>query len=874
MARIARVSSFLVISILLIAGPAEAAEFENFKIESVASALSTSGAAQHPDLTTSFVLNPTSPGSGPRTEDVAISLPPGIYGNPNLVPRCSTGDLVAGACSTDSQIGISRIKLATSGGNAFTVPVFNLMPPHPEDEVARLGFLAATLPVFVDISVRTSSDYGIVAAIHSASGTEPLEAAETVIWGNPSDPSHDEQRMTELEPNHCGTPTACEADGGKRASNLPPIAFLTNPSACQEQSVAFSVTSYQLPGQIFTASAPMQPITDCHGLAFEPVLEVQPTTRQAGAPTGLRAVVRIPQRKGPNERATATMREAKVTLPDGMTISASAAQNLESCSDEQVGFHREVDAACPNASKLGTVTVVSPALERPLHGGIYQRTPSPGHQFGLWLVTDELGLHVKLPAEVVGDPKTGQLTARFADLPQLPVEEVALDFWGGARAPLKNPDACGGHAASFDFKPWSNDPDATGQASVTIDEGCGAGFSPKLRAGVTHPAAGAFSPLVLTLTREDAEDNMKGLDVTLPQGLLAKLRGVPLCPDAAASAGACPDASRIGSVLVAAGAGPEPLWIPQPGKPQPYVYLAGPYGGAPYSIVSVVTAQAGPFDLGTVVVRSGLFLDPETGVATAKTELPQVLEGATILYRTIHVVIDRPQFTLNPTDCRAMKVKATITAFHGALATPADRFQVGNCRRLKFAPHLSLRLRGGSKRRNYPALTAVLKTRKRDANIGRVSVALPHSEFLAQEHIGTICTRKRFAVHDCPKRSVYGYAKAWTPLLSKPLEGPVYLRSSSHLLPDLVAALEGQIEIDLAGRIDSTKGGIRTTFETVPDAPVSKFVLRMKGGSKGLLVNSTDICRGTHRATVKIDAQNGRQVEARQRLASDCKRGR
>jgi len=255
-----------------------------------------------------------------------------------------------------------------------------------------------------------------------------------------------------------------------------------------------------------------------------------------------------------------------------------------------------------------------------------------------------------------------------------------------------------------------------------------------------------------------------------------------------------------------------------------------------------------------------------------KTQLPQVLEGATVLYRTVHIVIDRPKFTINPTDCRPMKVKACITATHGATATPSDRFQVGGCKRLKFAPKLSLSLKGGSKRGQYPALTAVMKGRRGDANIDHVSVALPHSEFLAQEHIGTICTRKRFAVHDCPKGAIYGYAKAWTPLLSKPLQGPVYLRSSNHLLPDLVAALEGQIEIDLAGRIDSTKaGGIRTTFETVPDAPVTKFILRMKGGSKSLLVNSTDTCRGSHRAQVRIGAQNGRQVDARPRLRPRCK---
>jgi hypothetical protein len=270
-----------------------------------------------------------------------------------------------------------------------------------------------------------------------------------------------------------------------------------------------------------------------------------------------------------------------------------------------------------------------------------------------------------------------------------------------------------------------------------------------------------------------------------------------------------------------------------------------------------------------LAVRSGLDVDPETARATVKADpLPQFFEGVGISYRHLHAVIDRPGFSLNPTDCREMKVEAKATSTQGAIAHPAARFQVDGCKALKFEPKLSLKLKGGTKRAAYPALTAVLKARKGDANIAKASVALPHSEFLAQEHIQTICTRVQFVAGKCPKGSVYGTARAWTPLLDKPLSGPVYLRSSSHPLPDLVAALDGELEIDLVGRIDSVNGGIRTTFGSVPDAPVTKFVLRMKGGAKGLLVNSTDICRGSHRATVAMRGQNGRALGLRPRLAS------
>jgi len=855
--------------------PAAAVEFG---IASVAGEASTTAAARHPDLTTRFVLNSVTEGgavlSGGRVEDVTALLPPGLIGDPTAVPRCSTGAFLAyGNCPVDTQVGLGKVALDEEknvGVKAF--PVFNLELPHPEQEVARFGFYAG-FPVFIDVSVRTESDYGVTATVRGAPAQLPIHAAEATFWGDPADPIHDFQRLTTIEAiKECGNGTACKAPGGKRSSGLSPTVFLTNPSACQNQEIAFSVTSYQLPGQIFSASAPMAPITDCDKVPFGASFEMEPTTRQAGAPTGLHTVLRIPQNDDPAQPSTSTLRSAKVTLPAGMTISASAAAGLEACSDEQVRFHQTGPAQCPDASKLGTATVTSPALAGPLHGAIYQRTPQRGHQFRLWLVAEGFGLHIKLPGEVKGDPRTGQLTAEFIDLPQLPVEEVEFNFFGGPRAPLKNPDSCGTYGAGFAFTPWSGGPDATGEAAITIDEGCGVGFSPKVSAGVTRPVAGKFSPLIFTLTREDAEENIDRIEVNLPQGELAKLKGVPLCPDEAAATGACPAGSRIGTVVVAAGAGPNPLWIPQPGGPPTAVYLAGPYEGAPYSLVSVVPAVAGPFDLGTVAVRSPIYIDPETGEASVETELPQVLEGATILYRTVHVVIDRHRFTLNPTDCREMAISTTVTGSHGATAHPRDRFQVDGCRALRFGPQLSLELDGGTERGDYPRLTAVMRTRKKDANIDRVSVALPHSEFLAQQHIGTICTRVRFAAGTCPKRSIYGYAKAWTPLLSKPLEGPVYLRSSDHPLPDLVVALDGQIDIDLVGRIDSHNGGIRTTFESVPDAPVTRFVLRMQGGAKGLLQNSQNICRGVHRADVRMRAQNGRRQASRPPLESSCGR--
>lgn len=854
-------------------------KFEEFGLASASASLSTAAAGAHPDFTVRLDLNHKIEGgvarSAARLERTTVTLPPGLVGNIAAIPPCSAGLFAAFAtCPVDSQVGVAKVQLnENAAGDELTLPIYNVELAHPESEVARLGFFAV-YPVFIDVHVRTATDYGVTATIEDTPGQQSILSATTTLWGDPPDPAHDELRLTTSEGLKCET--ACEAPEGKRSSGLPPTSFITNPTACEEAEVGISVAGYQLPEVESGTQALLPAIEECEGLPFGPSLEVEPTSHVAGAPTGLVAKVKIPQHEGPTERATSAMRDASVALPQGMGLASGAANGLVACSDEQVGFEQEVPAQCPDASKLGTVTFVSPDLPEPLHGAIYQRSPEEEDLFRIWLVSDELGLHIKIPGDVHADPATGQLTTTFADLPQLPVAEVVLDFWGGPRAPLKNPEDCGTYQTAFAFTPWSGGAVAGGTAPLKIDQGCGAHtLAPKLTAGVTDPTAGAFSPFVFELKRQDGEPNLESFEATLPEGELAKLAGVPLCPPGPGARGACPAGSLIGTVRVASGPGPDPLWIPQPGKAPTAVYLGGPYKGAPYSLVTVVPAQAGPFDLGTVVVRAGLYVDPETAQVTVKTDpLPQFLKGVPIIYRAIQVAVDRPGFSLNPTDCRPLSVTAKVLAVGGTSAETSDPFGVNGCASLKFHPGLALKLIGGTGRGGNPALTATLRTRPGQANIGRVSVAMPHSEFLAQNHIRTVCTRVQFAAGECPRGSIYGRAKAWTPLLEKPLEGPVYLRSSSHKLPDLVAALRGPLEIDLDGRIDSIHGGIRANFESVPDAPVTKFTLHMSGGNEGLLENSQDECLNGHRATVRMAGQNGRLLNPRPKLQFNCPRKR
>lgn len=884
---VAALIAVVLLSTAVLAPAANAAECkpapagECFGIASVSAELSTTQAGAHPDFTTNIEMqtDPSSP-TDPKglklpfgnLKDIVVTLPPGLLGSLNAVDTCSTVQFVTAlstkeGCPFGSQVGVAVLQVHGLN-NAFTVGIFNL-ETSGEDTVARLGFYVLSLPTFIEAHVRSDGDYGVTAKISGITAISQLVSAKTTLWGVPADASHNTQRLTPEE-------SQSGSSSPPRPSGRAPEPFMTNPTTCGVPlEVSFEADSYQDPGKFDKATAPLGEISGCGELDFAPSFSLTPTNREAAAPSGADATLTIPQNEAVNGRATSQLRNTVVKLPEGLTIAPGAADGLEACSEGQVGYRVSPPppAHCPGASKIATGEIDSPSLPRPIQAAVYQRTPERGHLTRAWLVADELGVHVKIPGEFQLNPRTGQITSLFLDTPQVPVRQFKLHFKGGARGVLATPRICGTYQTEFNFTPWSGTADAQGLTAMTFDQSCATGgFAPKLSAGSVNPSAGAFSPVSVTLTRLSGEENVAGLDVDTPPGLLAKLAGIPPCEGAAAESGACPEASRVGSTTVASGPGPSPLWIPQPGKDPTAVYLGGPYKGGPYSLVVKVPAQAGPFDLGVVITRAAIHVDPETAEVSVKSDpLPQILEGVPVSYRTIHVDVDRPEFTLNPTSCDPMATFVRATSEVGTIANPSSRFQAGGCARLGFKPKLQMRLFGKTHRGAHPRFRAVFSTRKGDANTARAVVALPRSVFLDQGNIRTVCTRVQFAVDKCPEGSIYGHARAITPLLDEPLEGPVYLRSSSNLLPDLVAALHGPVDIHLVGRIDSVRGGIRSTFEAVPDAPVTKFVLTMKGGKQGLLVNSRNLCKKRAFADVKLDGQNGKTADQRPRLNSSCK---
>jgi hypothetical protein len=840
-------------------------------------------AGGHPFRATgTFALNTHlfSDGSAVPSEyarSIVTDLPPGFIGNPQAVAQCANTALVQEkACPEASQVGNVVISIAPphSTPEDFTLSALYNMKPDG-GQAAQFAFANGGGPVTVlTASVRSESDYGVRLTAPAVPQTVNFTGIALSICGYGAE------------------------SGGSRffptfACNLPApgaTPFLSNPTDCGGPipTTNLVANSWENPGVTQTASFASPALTGCDRLRFEPTISVAPETTNSDQPTGLGVHIHIPQVEESDKPTTPPLRDAVVTLPRGVAVNPSLAEGLQGCTDAQFGEHDGEAGKCPEASKIGSLEVTTPLLDHKLPGNLYIRQPDPGatRANGLYTIFLEVndpisGVIVKLRGSVVPDEKTGQLTAAFKDNPQLPFSDLDLSFKGGPNGALITPSACGNYTTQTQLTPWAGASSvaATPTSSFTVD-GCGnGGFQPGFEAGTADTGAGHYSPFTLRVTRKDGEQNLSAIGATLPLGLTAKLAGVPLCGDAEAATGNCPASSRIGTTTVGVGAGTNLLYLPQPGKTPTGVYLAGPYKGGPYSLVVKVPAQAGPFDLGTVAVRSAINIDPETTQVSVKSDpLPQILEGVPISYRDVRVNVDRPGFTLNPTNCNQMSVRGQIHSSSGGSADVSSPFQVGNCEALGFAPKLAIGLKGATGRTGHPALNAVVTYPQQGAyaNIARAQVNLPQGEFLDQGNLNKTCTKPVLMAGQCPASTVYGHAKAWTPLLDKPLEGNVYLVGGyGYKLPALVAELNGQIKVLLVGKVDSGPNkGIRNTFEMVPDAPVSRFELEMKGGKKyGLLENSENLCKATkqqRQANVFLNGQNGKVDQFKPVVANQC----
>jgi hypothetical protein len=845
---------------------------------------------------------------------VLVDLPPGLSVNPQATPQCEleNGKFPAAGCLATTQVGVSAVTASVGLIPPISVPpvtvpgipVYNLVPRPGEP--ARFGF---TLPlglgeVFLNAGVAWDKDYHEYFTIHvpSIAGVKILKNRLT-FFGTTGQLGAGGAFLT--------TPSTCNNAGAepfKREYTTYLHADSVEESAPED---SYDVTTPTRPSagfvggsQVLAAPLPqgVSP-TGCASVPFEPTVGSSSGTAKTDSPEGPTVEAGFPfDPQAPI--ANSTLRTARVSLPLGTGLNPSAAPALKTCTDVQLGKGTTNAVACPAGSEVGTAAIETPVLPAgSLTGKVYlgqqlSRDPTSGNEYRVFIVAESAryGQSVRLVGHVSADPKTGRLTTTVSEAPQLPFTSVKVKF-DGAKGTLTSPPTCGPNVTNGRMTPWSGTADANvADKGFTLTSAPAGGpcaktmaarpFAPTFSASSQVTRARAFSPFSVHIDRSDGQQELKGVDITLPPGATAKLKGVPYCPPAKIAAAAassaaaekadpsCPASSLVGVAKIAAGSGPSPLKIDD-GK----AYLAGPYRGAPLSLAVITPAAAGPFDLGAVVVRVALFLDPETAQIHAVSDpIPDVFGGAKLDVRSIDVNVNKENFTLNGTNCRKAATTGTLAGGGSDPTNPASfssfpvssPFQGSGCKKLKFKPRLSLKLSGATQRGKDPQLRAVLRARPKDANIRTASVGLPHALFLDQASLATICTRVQFAANNCPKRSIYGHAKATTPLLGKPLKGPVYLRSSNNPLPDLVAHLKGQVDVDLVGKIDAFRGGIRTTFGRVPDVPVSKFTMTLPGGKHGLLVASRNLCEKPVEGVVRFKAQNGRKVHSQPKLSTPC----
>jgi hypothetical protein len=883
-------------------------------------------AADHPyGVTTTFDLDSYLAGrlsgafytaSVEPPKDVALYLPLGLVGDPTAAARCTSIQLIGPGgreteCSAGSRVGTVMLFLETGlggsveppGGRSTVTDLYNMVPQagYP----AQFGFKVLNRPVPLYASVvRTPSGYALRIATPGIPRATTVQGAALTFNGNPSSSR----------------------------------AFFTNPATCGAGPLMAraEADSWAEPGNWTTAESVAYPqITGCNLLQFEPTVAMSPEVTEAEAPSGYEIKIKLPQ--SPDRfpvLATPDLKNVTLVLPEGLTVSPGGANGLAGCEatgpngiDMPSGVNSEgrplhpseagegeaigpdgmshlTAGHCPQASQIGTVKIVTPLLESPLVGRAYLAQPQCGgaHQpactaadatdgrlFGIYLEAAGSGVVLKLAGRIAANPATGQLTATFAENPQLPFSELALQLKGGARAPLANPRQCGEAIGSSALTPWSAPVtrDSIRPISFSVDWNGSGGpcpatlpFAPAMTAGDTNTQAGAFGPFTFTLARGDRTQDLARLQLRMPPGLLGMLSQVPLCEEPQASAGACSEASEIGRTTVAVGSGSVPYWVTG------HVYLTGPYGGAPFGLSIVVPAVAGPFNLGNEVVRARIDVDPDTSALTVTTDpLPQFLDGVPLRLQTLNVAIDRPGFIFNPTNCGAKQIAATVAAEQGASANLSTPFAVEGCRNLPFKPTFAASTQTRSSKQNGASLAVKVSSGAGQANIAQVVVDLPKVLPSRLSTVQHACPAAVFASNPaaCDPGSLVGTATATTPVLPVALSGPAYLVSHGGVaFPDLVVILQGDgVRVDLAGNINIAGAVTSSTFATLPDAPISSFDLNLPEGPHSALTVALpakakrNLCTASLLMPTTIVGQNGAQIRQSTRIAvTGCPRAK
>lgn len=930
-----RFATTLLLLMIALAGVTPGVATAKLGVSSFSLSLASQQAGAHTDQTASFEMSTEALGNPTgQLKDVTVTLPPGMVGNPEAIPRCPIATFEKFKCPSADQIGVletsfmicqgaqqpltveapagaTTIRVADASefcpsegaatigsgpsaenvtieyieeGNTLVLaaplehshmagedvthiarwypvplPMFNLQPLPGHQATFGAEFILATLLVNVDLP--RGGNGGLKATISDASTLLGIKGAALTLWGVPSSPSHDALRCGALIPT-------CDLPPGE------PVPFMSNSTDCSVPlESTLTVTSYE--GESASAATTLPPLTGCEALQVSPEISVAPETTQRDVPTGYEIDVKVPQSTAPEGLATPDLRDVSITLPAGTTLSPSMANGLQACSESQFA-----DDDCPNAAKVGTATLSTPLLPEALTGAIYIGQPSATEKYPLRLSLSGDGTTVQLTGQAEPDPMSGQVTTVFTNAPQLPFSELELNLFGGPTAALANPEACGPATSSAQIlsyggqlaKPSSTfliDNDGQGGACPPV-----ASFAPSFTAGTLSPLAGGFSPLTLTVSRAEGEQNLSAFNAQLPPGLLGMLASVPLCPEPQAASGACPQSSQVGTATVLAGAGTQPLAVSGP------VYLTGPYDGAPLGLVTSINAAAGPFELGTTVVRSRILIDPtDLHLTILSDQFPQIMSGIPLRLRTVNITLNRPGFILNPADCSAMTISGTVDGSAGAEAAVSSPFRVAGCEGLPFAPRLTASTKAGASIfGNGAALNMeITTTAQSSATIHAASIQLPKQlrpRLNTIQHACLATTVKNLA--ECPSESQVGRATVVSPVVLAPLTGPVLLVAHGGAAPpSLVLLLRSEgVSVELTATLSISKHGpITATFPSLPDVPISRFELALPAGPHSMLAAVEGVCRGTLAMPYRFTDQSGAAVAGSTHIAvSGCRR--
>jgi hypothetical protein len=898
-------------------------------LEEEGGAPSTQAGAHPFQLNTTIALNqladinqPNNPTAKPEVnvpalvKDLSFRLPPGLIGNPTPFAQCTTAQffstIAAGAanrCPASTAIGVALVTVrepATFGTIMLTEPVFNLEPRVGEP--ARFGFYAvqANSPVFIDTAVRTGSDYGVTASVSNITQTAGFLSSEVTFWGVPGDSRHDGQRGWGCLFEARGAAVEAPMEPCSHPAQAHPKPFLSLPTSCQRgMSTSVQGDSWADPGSVFDfpgAFEPSSPLGGCNRLQFAPQIKVAPDGQEASKPTGLTVDVHVPQEINENAQglASSNIKSITVAFPEGVTLNPSAADGLEACSEGQAGLlpglgaQEELlftptlpQAFCPDASKIGTVSIKSPLLPagQPLQGALYLANPAPNGEAGrnpfnsllaMYIIAEDptSGTLVKLPGKATLDPVSGQITSTFDNNPQLAFEDAEIHLFGGERAPLATPSHCGLYTTNATFTPWSGTGQVFSSSAFEIKSGpdgspcppASLPFSPGLTGGTTNINAGSFSPLTTTISREDTNQQIQAVQLHMPPGLSGILKGVELCPEANANAGTCPPNSLIGHTIVSVGLGGDPFSVTG-GQ----VFLTEGYKGAPFGLSILNPAVAGPFDLGQVIVRAKVEVDPHTAALTVTTDpggpyaIPHILDGIPLQIKHVNVLVDRPGFIFNPTNCSPQVITGSITSNEGAQAPVTTPFQATNCAKLRFAPKFSVSTAGRTSKQAGASLKVKLSYPGAPAgtyaNVAKVKVSLPKQLPSRLTTLQKACTAAAFERNpaSCPRESIVGQAKVITPLLPVPLNGPAYFVShGGEAFPDLTIVLKGYgVTVDLVGSTQIKNGITTSTFKATPDVPFSSFELNLPQGKFSALAANANLCTSKLTMPSEFQAQNG-----------------